>query len=72
MVMKSPSKRSSAPEPETKVEINGAVYQIDSLISEGGFGFVFRVHTMDIDPQPLSFAMKKMILHDPVRLDKAE
>jgi serine/threonine protein kinase len=72
LVKNSPIKGPLRTQPESKVEINGAVYHIDSLISEGGFGFVYRVHTTDIDPQAVNFAMKKMILQDPVRLEKAQ
>ena len=47
--------------------INEKIYTEDNLISEGGYGYVYRVH----DENNAYFAMKKMILQDNQAVERA-
>ena len=42
-------------------QIKSKTYVEDELISEGGYGFVYRVHLKDSEPLEY-FALKRMVL----------
>lgn len=44
--------------------INGLELKEDNLISEGGYGFVYRVHSKDKDGNNQYFALKVQNLQD--------
>ena len=59
--------------------VNDKDYKEDVLISEGGYGFVYKVHTTEAGGQKDSkglnkeyFALKKMILQDEEAIDRAK
>ena len=50
--------KKNAPKAKRKFIINGLELKEDNLISEGGYGFVYRVHTKDKDGNNQYYALK--------------
>lgn len=57
-IYKQGGQKSSNPKAKRKFIINGLELKEDNLISEGGYGFVYRVHSKDKDGNNQYFALK--------------
>ena len=57
-IYKPSGKKSDKPKAKRKFIINGLELKEDNLISEGGYGFVYRVHSKDKDGNNQYFALK--------------